>query len=139
MRLGLALASFLILATGEATAGQIEAHIDLSDQRMTVSLDGNALHDWPVSTARTGKFTPVGLYTVQSMKRMHYSTLYNNAPMPWSIFFSGNFAIHGTDQTDRLGEPASAGCVRLHPEHAEILYRLVLEHGRANALISIAP
>lgn len=138
MRLGLALASFLILAVGDATAGQIEAHINLSDQRMTVLLDGNALHHWPISTARVGKFTPVGLYTVQSMKRLHYSTLYNNAPMPWSIFFSGNFAIHGTDQIERLGEPASAGCVRLHPDHAERLYNLVLEHGRENALILIS-
>jgi len=71
------------------------------------------------------------------MKRMHYSTLYNNAPMPHSLFFSGNFAIHGTDQTERLGTPASAGCVRLHPENAARLYALVQEKGRANTLIEI--
>lgn len=125
------------LFAAPALAGQVEAHIDLSDQRMTVQLDGRSLYHWPVSTARPGKFTPLGLYSVQSMKRMHYSSLYNNAPMPWSMFFSGNFAIHGTNQTDRLGTPASAGCIRLHPENAELLYRMVLEHGRGNTLIHI--
>jgi lipoprotein-anchoring transpeptidase ErfK/SrfK len=120
-----------------AKAAEIVARIDLSDQEMTVFIDGEYSYVWPVSTARAGKFTPIGLYHVQAMKRMHYSTLYNNAPMPHSLFFSGNFAIHGTTQTDRLGTPASAGCVRLHPDNAETLYELVLENGRANTLIEI--
>lgn len=118
-------------------AAEVEARIDLSDQTMTVFVDGAATHTWPVSTARPGKFTPTGMFTVQSMRPMHYSTLYNNAPMPWSIFFWGNFAIHGTTQVDRLGQPASAGCVRLHPDDAKTLYQLIKETGRANAFIAI--
>lgn len=118
-------------------AAEVEARIDLSDQAMTVVIDGDAAYTWPVSTARPGKFTPTGMFTVQSMRRMHYSTLYNNAPMPWSIFFWGNFAIHGTTQIDRLGQPASAGCVRLHPEDAKILYQLIEENGRGNVVIEI--
>lgn len=118
-------------------AAEVEARIDLSDQAMTVVIDGDAAYTWPVSTARPGKFTPTGMFTVQSMRRMHYSTLYNNAPMPWSIFFWGNFAIHGTTQIDRLGQPASAGCVRLHPDDAKILYQLIEENGRGNVVIEI--
>jgi len=118
-------------------AAQLEARIDLSDQEMTVVFEGEAIHHWPVSTAREGKFTPTGLFHVQVMKRMQYSTLYNNAPMPFSIFFSGNFAIHGTTQIDRLGTPASAGCVRLHPDNAETLYRLIQKVGRSETLIEI--
>ena len=128
----------LLLLAGPLSAARLEAHIDLSDQRMTIYLDGQPTYQWLVSTARAGKFTPTGLFTVKTMKRMHYSTLYHNAPMPWSIFFYGNFAIHGTTQVDRLGHPASAGCVRLHPENAETLYRLVLEYGRSNTLIEIS-
>ncbi len=120
-----------------AVSAELLARIDLSDQDMTVFLDGKARYRWPVSTARQGKVTPRGLFYVQSMKRMHYSTLYNNAPMPWSLFFSGNYAIHGTDQVERLGRPASAGCIRLHPENAKTLYGLVLEHGRDHTLIEI--
>lgn len=133
----LLLVAALALLPLPALSAKLLARIDLSDQEMTVFLDGEALHRWPVSTARRGKVTPRGLFHVQSMKRMHYSTLYNNAPMPWSLFFSGNYAIHGTDQVERLGRPASAGCIRLHPENAKTLYGLVLEHGRANTLIEI--
>lgn len=141
MRARLAFLLWLLAASFAAplAAAELEAHIDISDQQMTVSVDGATLYQWPVSTARPGKFTPIGLFSVQSMKRMHYSTLYNNAPMPWSIFFTGNFAIHGTTQTDLLGAPASAGCIRLDPANAETLFNLVLEYSRANTLIHIAP
>jgi lipoprotein-anchoring transpeptidase ErfK/SrfK len=57
--------------------------------------------------------------------------------MPWSIFFKGNYAIHGTTQVDRLGTTASAGCVRLTPENAKVLFDMVLENGRANTIIRI--
>ena len=120
-----------------AWADRVDVRIDLSDQEMTVSLDDQPQYVWPVSTARAGKCTPIGTYGVQSLKRMHYSTLYKNAPMPWSIFFNGNYAIHGTTQIDRLGTPTSAGCVRLHPESARTLFDMVLEHGRANTVIRI--
>jgi lipoprotein-anchoring transpeptidase ErfK/SrfK len=111
--------------------------VDLSDQRMSVTRDGDLLHDWPVSTAREGKCTPVGTYHPVLLKRMHYSTLYDGAPMPYSIFFSGNYAIHGTTQTDKLGTPASAGCVRLAPENAELLFGHVLDVGKAATTIVI--
>lgn len=127
----------LLLAPLPGAAAELLARIDLSDQEMSVYVDGRLQHRWPVSTARAGKVTPTGLFYVQSMKRTHYSTLYHGAPMPWSLFFSGNYAIHGTDQTQRLGQPASAGCIRLHPENAKTLFNLVLEHGRADTLIEI--
>lgn len=128
------LAAFLAMG---ALAGELDVRIDLSDQQMQVSIDQQAEHVWPVSTARAGKCTPVGVYSVQSMERMHYSSLYDSAPMPWSIFFYGNYAIHGTTRTEMLGTPASAGCVRLDPDNARRLFDLVLEHGRANTRIEI--
>ncbi|MBF0308310.1 MAG: L,D-transpeptidase [Magnetococcales bacterium] len=33
--------------------------------------------------------------------------------------------IHGTDDVARLGQPVSAGCVRMHPEHIAALYEQV--------------
>ncbi|WP_245306298.1 L,D-transpeptidase [Roseovarius aestuariivivens] len=122
-----------------AKAADILAHIDLSDQHMTLVIDGLEMHHWPVSTARAGKRTPTGIYGVEAMHRMHYSTLYNNAPMPHSIFFAGNYAIHGTDQISRLGQPASAGCVRLHPDNAQLLYELVRARGPQSLTIEIVP
>ena len=45
--------------------------------------------------------------------------------MPYSIFYSANFAIHGTTYIDRLGSRASHGCVRLHPSNAATLFAMV--------------
>ena len=132
-------AALLLFAAllGPAAAAPLEAWIDKSDQEMTVYVDGRETYRWPVSTARPGKVTPNGTYVPQSMKRMHYSTLYDNAPMPFSIFFHGDYAIHGTTETEKLGCPASAGCVRLHPDHAEILYELTRETGLENTRIVV--
>ena len=52
--------------------------------------------------------------------------------MPHSIFFTKRgHAIHGSFDTRRLGSPASAGCVRLHPDNAKQLFALVEAAGRA--------
>jgi lipoprotein-anchoring transpeptidase ErfK/SrfK len=73
--------------------------------------------------------TPKGSFKVQSMRKMHRSSLFNNAPMPYSIFYSGHYAIHGTTEIRHLGSPASAGCVRLHPDNARFLFDLVQQRG----------
>ena len=57
--------------------------------------------------------------------------------MPYSIFYSGNFAVHGTNQLKALGRPASSGCVRLHPSNAAKLYSLVQREGLRNTRIVI--
>lgn len=130
----------LVLAAQAAGAADLSVRVDVSDQRMDVILRGVVLYeDWPVSTARTGKVTPTGTFRPQRLERFHRSSLYDDAPMPWSIFFSGNYAIHGTTAVDRLGSPASAGCIRLAPEDAERLYTLVQALGAARTEIVIEP
>ncbi len=119
-----------------ATAGVI-AHIDLSSQRMTVKVDGEVRHVWPVSTARPGYRTPIGSFRPQSMHVRHFSTLFHGSPMPHSIFFDGNFAIHGTYEIKNLGRRASHGCVRLHPNAARELFQLIQEHGPSNTEIVV--
>jgi lipoprotein-anchoring transpeptidase ErfK/SrfK len=137
VRVALFAAAFLLAAVAGVLPARADvvAHISLSQQKMTVIVDGVERHRWPVSTARRGKRTPVGSFRPQTLVRMHYSTLYNNAPMPYSIFFHGNYAIHGTTEVKRLGRPASAGCVRLHPDNAKVLFGLVRERGPANVQI----
>ena len=137
VRVALFAAAFLSAAVAGVLPARADvvAHISLSQQKMTVIVDGVERHRWPVSTARRGKRTPVGSFRPQTLVRMHYSTLYNNAPMPYSIFFHGNYAIHGTTEVKRLGRPASAGCVRLHPDNAKMLFGLVRERGPANVQI----
>jgi lipoprotein-anchoring transpeptidase ErfK/SrfK len=102
---------------------------------MTVFEDGNAIYSWSVSTARKGYRTPTGSYRPIRMHKMWYSRKYDMSPMPYSIFFYGGYAIHGTDAVKSLGRPASHGCIRLHPSNAKTLYNLVKEHGAGNTRI----
>jgi len=111
---------------------QIVAQVSIAKQEMIVTHHGIEVHRWPVSTARPGFITPKGAFRVQSMHKRHFSRLFNNAPMPFSIFYSGHYAIHGTTDVRRLGRPASAGCVRLHPEHARALFEMVTRQGPAH-------
>jgi lipoprotein-anchoring transpeptidase ErfK/SrfK len=133
------LAAFLGLAFAQAPAFAVTltANISLSTQTMTVMHRGAVVGHWPVSTARRGKVTPTGNWSAKWLSRYHKSSRYNNAPMPYSIFYNGNYAVHGTYQTKRLGRPASSGCVRLAPAHAKQLFALVKAEGLENTRIII--
>lgn len=115
----------------------VVAEVALSSQTMTLFHDGALVGRWAVSTARAGKVTPVGAFRAQWLSRDHRSTLYDGAPMPFSVFFNGDYAVHGTYQTGRLGQPASAGCVRLSPEHARILFELARREGLEKTVVVI--
>lgn len=129
------------LSLGLATtafADRVTARVSISKQMMEVWHEGRKLYEWPVSTARKGKVTPVGQWRgAQWLSRNHRSSLYNNAPMPYAIFYNGNYAIHGTDQTAKLGRPASAGCVRLHTDNARILFNMVRFEGKENLRVVV--
>lgn len=124
--------------SGAAIAGVV-AHIDISSQRMHVTVNGKPAYTWKVSTARSGYRTPTGSYKPYHLARTHYSSIYHNSPMPHSIFFKGGYAIHGSYETKHLGRPASHGCVRLHPSNAARLFSLVQRYGKSNTTIRITP
>ncbi|MGO9673643.1 MAG: L,D-transpeptidase [Methylocella sp.] len=126
------------LLGAEAAQARVQINVDLSSQTMHVNGDG-ADYDWPVSTARAGYATPRGHYHAGHLERMHYSRKYHMSPMPYSIFFAGGYAIHGTYETGFLGRPASHGCIRLSPGHAEILYGMVQEQGADIQITGSAP
>jgi lipoprotein-anchoring transpeptidase ErfK/SrfK len=129
-----------VLFVGSAIDGahaSIAVRIQLSQQTMSVAVDGSDLATWPVSTARRGYRTPVGSYKPYSLERMHYSKLYDYTPMPYSIFFHGGYAIHGTTVIRNLGRAVSHGCIRLSSGNARSLFELVQSHGRQNTTIEI--
>lgn len=122
----------------EAQAARIVARVSISRQEIEIYHEGRKIYQWPVSTARQGKITPVGTWNgAQWLSKNHRSSLYNGAPMPYAIFFNGNYAIHGTDQVKKLGRPASAGCVRLHPDNARILFNMVKAEGKPNLRVEV--
>ena len=127
----------LVMSVAVANAANIVAKIDLSDQTMTVYKNGFRKYKWKVSTARNGYVTPTGQYTVKWASKNHRSRKYNNAPMPYSLFFHGGYAVHGTTDLKRLGRPASHGCVRLDPKNAATLFSMAQEAGLGQTRIVI--
>lgn len=104
--------------------------ISVPKQEMSVVVDGVEKYVWPVSTGRDGvAITPAGTFKVQSMVQHAVSRLFNNAPMPYAIFYDGHYAIHGTTAIHMLGRTASMGCTRLHPANAKILFEMVKARG----------
>ena len=135
---GLMVAVAVIVPGSAPARADVVVQIDKSSQRMTVSLNGAARYNWPVSTGRSGFGTPSGEFRPQTMARRWFSRRYYNSPMPHAIFFYYGFAIHGTTDLARLGGPASHGCVRLHPSHAAALFALVQHDGPRNTRIMIS-
>jgi lipoprotein-anchoring transpeptidase ErfK/SrfK len=127
-----------ITEAATANPGQmVRAEINLSDQTMHVYVGDRLVNIFPISSGRSGYGTPPGKYKAEWLSPKHRSRKYDNAPMPWAVFFHGGYAIHGTDAIRRLGRPASHGCIRLHPDNAKLFYSLVLKNGRENTLITI--
>ena len=137
IRLFAAVLCLMLAAPVFAGDGQIVARVSISEQKIRIFQDGAHLYTWPVSTAKAPKITPTGTFTPEFLSRDHRSSRYNNAAMPFAIFYRGNYAIHGTDQIKRLGNPASKGCVRLHPDNARVLFTMVRESGMQNTRVII--
>ena len=120
-RIVIAIAAIAAWLAAQAQAGVVVT-VDKSAQRLTVAVDGVRRYQWPVSTARIGYRTPNGSYRPERLERQWFSRKYDWSPMPYSIFFNGGYAIHGSYEISRLGRPASHGCIRLHPDNAAVLF-----------------
>lgn len=114
--------------------------------------DLKLVHSFPVSTGREvltpspdGKKmwntdTPTGYFQLDPERvYKRYTSQQWGHKMPFAMFFSWEkngrqtgVAIHSAEEGDIkfLGARASAGCVRLHPQNAEVLYRLIRKNYR---------
>jgi lipoprotein-anchoring transpeptidase ErfK/SrfK len=85
--------------------------IDKSIQMLRAYEGERLVFESRVSTGKWDRSTPNGQFQASSKQRMHYSKLYHNAPMPYSVEVTGNVFIHGFSSVPR--RPASHGCIRL--------------------------
>jgi L,D-transpeptidase catalytic domain len=135
---GLLVVSALALSSVSAWALKVDISVSKVTQKMTVRVDGQQQYVWLVSTGGQGYDTPTGSYHIFRMEKEHFSKEWDDAPMPYSMFFTGQgHAIHGSYHIARLGTKASHGCVRLAPENAAILFDLVQKAGYKNSTVDI--
>lgn len=128
---------FMAFVSQASAAARLEARIDLSSQTMVVKQYGKVKYRWKISSGRQGYTTPTGRWSAKWLSKNHRSRKYNNAPMPYAVFFHGGYAVHGTNAIKRLGAPASHGCIRLHPANASKFYNLVEKTGLGNTRVII--
>jgi len=100
--------------------GPVAIIISVPKQRVHVYRNGIQIGVSTASTGKDGYDTPTGVFTILQKETEHYSSTYNDAPMPHMerLTWDG-IALHAGKLP---GYPASHGCVRLPPAFAEKLY-----------------
>lgn len=98
--------------------------IDLSEQRLNAWEGETLVFSAAVSTGRSGEPTPTGVFAVQSKveKAWMKGETYDIPNVPYAMFYSGNYAIHGTYWHEAFGSPVSSGCINLPIDQAAWLF-----------------
>lgn len=103
-----------------APAGPMLLLVNVRTQRAILYRNGVPIGATTVSTGKKGHETPTGVFTVLQKHVEHYSSKYDNAPMPYMQRLTwGGVALHAGSLP---GRPASHGCIRLPRQFAQLLY-----------------
>ncbi len=109
-----------VWAPEAAPRGPLLLIVNLKTQRATLFRNGVPIGASTVSTGRPGYRTPTGVFTILQKHVEHYSSKYDNAPMPYMQRLSwGGVALQAGNLP---GYPASHGCIRLPRDFAKLLY-----------------
>jgi lipoprotein-anchoring transpeptidase ErfK/SrfK len=98
--------------------------IELNDQRLTAWEGNTPIRSFMVSTGKRGTPTPLGTYAIQSKYRSTpmQGEDYHVPDVPYAMYFSGGYAIHGAYWHNSFGTPISHGCVNMKVSSARWLY-----------------
>lgn len=132
---------------------QCPVYLDISkaEQKAILYVNGNFYGEYLVSTGLSSSPTPNfdthpngriydrytstkfpgGDYTDDNGKKL--------GNMPYAVFIRGGFAVHGTGRGNwkKLGQRASHGCIRMHPDNAYRFNRLVRSYGVRSTWIRV--
>ena len=104
-------------------------HVDLDEQTI-VAYDGDRpVFASLVATGKEGYDTPTGTYRI----RHKYLSItmrgedpvdgvYDVAEVPWTMYYSGSYALHGAYWHDSFGAVRSHGCTNIAPADARFLF-----------------
>jgi len=114
-----------------SNSADFRIEVDLPRQRLIVFYSDEVLKEFICSGGTPGDDTPLGEFT--TIEKIEYSWIdrYNVGAYYWVRFF-GNYLIHSVpfdengemivDEFEKLGQPASHGCIRLRIDEAKWLY-----------------
>lgn len=94
---------------GNPCPASANACIDLSNDQAWLQSGGTITYGpVPITSGMRGYRTPAGTFSVFYKNKNHKSSLFNDAPMPNSVFFNGDIAFHQGSLYDQ-----SHGCIHL--------------------------
>jgi lipoprotein-anchoring transpeptidase ErfK/SrfK len=108
------------------------ACVSLSGQRAWLMSGGQVTYGpTPITSGKPGHRTPPGVFRVLWKDKNHRSSLFNNAPMPYSVFFTNSgIAFH----QGSLSVP-SHGCIHLG-KNAAVTFFNTLAVGQVVQVVS---
>jgi len=106
--------------------------VSISEQKVRIYDNDTLIKNWTVSTGENNS-TPLGDFTIQNRGEWFFSEKYQEGAMWWVSFKDwGIYLFHSVpmdrnqniiqEEADKLGSPASHGCIRLRVEHAKWFY-----------------
>ena len=103
-----------------APQGPMLLIVNLQTQRAILYRNGVPIGATTISTGKPGHDTPTGVFTILQKQLEHYSSKYDNAPMPYMQRLTWyGVALHAGHLP---GYPASHGCIRMPAGFAKLLY-----------------
>lgn len=99
----------------------VDACVDLSSKQTWLIKDGVVTYGpAPITSGRAGYRTPPGTFKVGWKDIDHKSSEFDDAPMPYSVFFNGGIAFHQGSLSVE-----SHGCIHLSRGAAETYYNFL--------------
>ena len=136
----------VLLAFPVVADARLVLEVDREANELRVYNGDELINKYPVSVGESKSPTPSGSF---SIRKVVWNPAWVPPPEKWAkgkspkppghpenpmkrvkmFFKEPDYYIHGTGDTEKLGEPASHGCVRMSPGDVTELARLVMEHG----------
>lgn len=106
---------------GVPNKGAVRVVVDLQAEQLYVYKGGYEIARAKILRGWERWQTPTGTFKILEKDADHYSSTYDNAPMPYNLRLTWKgVAIHGSDVDD---ESATHGCVGVPLDFARILFR----------------
>ena len=103
---------------GNPCPATASACVDLSNEQAWLQSGGQITYGpVPITSGASGSRTRTGTFSVFWLDKNHKSSLFNNAPMPNSVFFDGDIAFHQGSLYDQ-----SNGCIHLSWDASETFF-----------------
>jgi hypothetical protein len=114
----------VVFRTDAPADGKKWIEVDISDQHLTAWQGDVVVFETTVSTGKPGYRTLPGVFNVYRKyeKTRMTGADYDTPDVPWTMYYSGGFAIHGAYWHNNFGTPVSHGCVNLPVPEAKALY-----------------